>query len=148
MVNSNLQIVQMSENDLLSIKDVLIDNFDDFWSYDLLKEEYYSSTSKYFVAKLDSLIVGFIGIKIILDCAEIMNIVTAKKFRHSGIASSFIKYIISFCEENNIKNINLEVNTKNSIAINLYKKYNFKQVGLRKNYYNSTDDAILMTFMI
>ena len=39
---------------------------------------------------------------------------------------------------------NLEVNIQNSIAINFYKKYNFKEVGLRKKYYDNTYDAILM----
>lgn len=29
-------------------------------------------------------------------------------------------------------------------AINFYKKYNFKEVGLRKKYYDNTYDAILM----
>ena len=38
----------------------------------------------------------------------------------------------------------LEVNIQNSIAINFYKKYNFKEVGLRKKYYDNTYDAILM----
>jgi len=28
---------------------------------------------------------------------------------------------------------------------NLYKKYNFREVGLRKKYYDNKDDAILMS---
>ena len=41
------------------------------------------------------------------------------------------------------KPIMLEVNVKNLPAISLYKKMGFKQISLRKNYYN-TDDAIIM----
>ena len=44
--------------------------------------------------------------------------------------------------------MNLEVNENNTSAIALYKKYNFKQVGLRKKYYNNTDNAILMSLYL
>ena len=41
------------------------------------------------------------------------------------------------------KKITLEVNINNTIALNLYKKFNFKEVAIRKGYYNGID-AILM----
>ena len=44
-----------------------------------------------------------------------------------------------------LKCVTLEVNVHNEIAINLYKKYNFIEVGRRKKYYNNIDDAIIMT---
>ena len=74
-----------------------------------------------------------------------MNIVVKKSFRGKHLSTYMMNYIIDFCKSHNISNINLEVNIKNTIAISLYKKYNFKEVGLRKNYYNGTDDAVLMT---
>ena len=88
--------------------------------------------------------VGFAGLKIILDEADLMNIVTKKCCRHEGIASNIMDKLIEYCKQEKIKCINLEVNIQNSIAINFYKKYNFKEVGLRKKYYDNTYDAILM----
>ena len=41
--------------------------------------------------------------------------------------------------------ITLEVNEKNTEAINLYSKKEFKIVGNRKKYYDSKYDAIIMT---
>ena len=84
------------------------------------------------------------GLKIILDEADLMNIVTKKCCRHEGIASNIMDKLIEYCKQEKIKCINLEVNIQNSIAINFYKKYNFKEVGLRKKYYDNTYDAILM----
>lgn len=145
----NILINKMTNEDLEQIKDNLSKDFDDFWDYEILKEELNSQTSKYIVAKnSNNIIVGFAGIKIILDEAEIMNIVTKKEERHQGIGKLLLKEIIRISKENNICLINLEVNAKNTIAINLYKKYNFKEVGLRKKYYNGQDDAILMTLKI
>ena len=142
----NYKIELMSNNDLESIKEILQTEFDEFWNYEVLKQELASNNSKYIVAKtLDNIIVGFSGIKIILDTAELMNIVTKKIYRKNGIGKLMLEYLINYCKKIGIKTLNLEVNAQNTIAINLYKKYNFKEVGLRKKYYNNTYDAILMS---
>ena len=136
----------MTNEDLENIKDILQIEFDKFWTYEILQQELLSNNSKYIVAKsLDNIIVGFAGIKIILDTAELMNIVTKKSFRANGIGKLMLEYLINMCKNGKIKTLNLEVNSQNTIAINLYKKYNFKEVGLRKKYYNNTYDAILMS---
>ena len=143
--NSSVKISIMTLDDLEKIKNSLASDFDEFWDYSTLKEELSSPFSKYFVAKnANNSIVGFAGIKIVLDEADLMNIVTRKSMRNLGIASSMLEYLISYCKSVKIKSLNLEVNVQNSIAINLYKKYNFKEVGLRRKYYNNTYDAILM----
>ena len=51
-------------------------------------------------------------------------------------------YLIKFCKNNLISNINLEVNSSNNIAISLYKKWGFEQVGNRKNYYKDNDGLL------
>ncbi len=141
-----LKIEIMTNEDLETIKDILQTEFDEFWNYEILKQELSSNNSKYIVAKtLDNIIVGFAGIKIILDTAEIMNIVTKKSFRNMGTGKQMLEYLINMCKNSNIKTLNLEVNSTNTIAITLYKKYNFKEVGLRKKYYDNTYDAILMS---
>ncbi len=43
-------------------------------------------------------VVGFAGIKIISDEAELMNIVTKKNMRHMGIASSMLNYLFSLLQ--------------------------------------------------
>ena len=149
--NPNLISVSlMSLSDLEMIKDVLQTDFDDLWNYDILKEELSCTNSKYIVVKNKdtNTIIGFAGIKIILDEAELMHIVTRKSWRNKGIAGLMLNTLIEICKNNKIRLLNLEVNIANSIAINLYKKYNFKQVGLRKKYYNNTYDAVLMSLLI
>lgn len=142
---NTLDFLEMNYSDLESIKDILIDEFDDFWSYTTLKDEFSSSTSKYFVIKKNNIVLGFCGIKIITDFAEIMNIVIKKDSRGLGLSNFLLENTISKCKELNLKSINLDVNVENTIAINLYKKYNFVKVGIRKKYYNNVSDAILMT---
>lgn len=141
----NFDINYMNLSDLENIKDILVVEFDDFWNYSILKDEITSKNSIYFVAKTtDSEIVGFAGMKIILDEAEIMNIVTKKMFRNQGIGNSLLNRLIFEAENKNIKRINLEVNEENIIAIHLYEKFGFYRNGERKNYYNN-ENAILMS---
>ena len=79
-----------------------------------------------------------------IDYAEIMNIVVRKKYRRNGIGEKLLQELINLSMKKNLENIELEVNSNNKPAINLYKKFGFKEVGLRKKYYNNVDDAILM----
>ena len=134
---------KMDIQDLEEIKDVLLSDFDDFWSYEVLREELLSDSSLYIVAKKQNEIIGFAGIKIIIDEADIMNIVVKKSYRNNGIGSLLLENLILISNKKNLNFINLEVDCKNTIAINLYKKFGFEDISLRKNYYKNNDAMIM-----
>ena len=138
-----IEVYKMSLTDLESIKEILVSDFDDFWNYSILKDELSNANSYYLVAKLDNEILGFAGIKYVLNDADIMNIVVKKSKRKLGIGSLLLKNIIELCKNLNISTLFLEVNEKNTPAISLYKKFGFKNVGFRKNYYKE-NNAIVM----
>ena len=71
MEKNNCLISEMKIEDLENIKDILEVDFDEFWNYETLKEELESNFSKYFIAKQNDNIVGFAGLKIILDEADL-----------------------------------------------------------------------------
>ena len=141
----DLKVNEMSLDDLNSIKDILLSNFDDFWNYNILKEELKCASSYFLVAKnTNNEIVGFAGFKIIIDEADIMNIVVKKNFRKNGIGSVLLENLISLSKSLNLKSITLEVNENNVSAINLYNKFDFVKLGVRKNYYGNSN-AIIMS---
>lgn len=142
----NLEISEMTLLDLETIQDILISDFDDFWSVSTLKGELQNSNSKYIVAKLDNDIVGFGGIWKAVDDIHITDIVVKKAQRNNGIGSAILAKLIELSKgDENIKSLTLEVNSNNTSAQKLYEKFDFKKVGLRRKYYNNTDDAIIMT---
>lgn len=143
-----LEIKKMLISDLDNISETLTTCFDDFWNYNVLKSELKNNNSQYIVAKLGENIVGFAGIIDTLDQMEITNIVVRKDMRHKGIGNTLLNELIKMSIKNNKNTIFLEVNSNNLFAIKLYEKNGFKKVGLRKNYYNNTDDAILMNLKI
>ena len=140
----DIEIRQILLSDLETIKDYLISDFDDFWNYNILKEELISENSKYIVAILNKTeIVGVAGIKIIFDEADIMNIVTKKTYRNVGIGSSLLERLIIISKNLKLSSITLEVNEENIPAIHMYKKFGFKSLGIRKNYYKDKNGIIM-----
>lgn len=83
--------------------------------------------------------IGLISYSLIYDRIELEYIWVSFEHRKKGIASKLMDKMI----EEKVNNITLEVRTTNEGAINLYKKYNFKVVSTRKNYYGN-EDAYLM----
>ena len=140
-----LKICRMNIQHLEKISSTLEKEFDEFWNSNVLQEELANPNSKYIVAIIDDQIVGYAGIWSILDEAHITNIVVKKDKRNNKIGTKLLEELIKMSKEEKIKVLTLEVNVNNKIAINLYKKYNFKEVGKRKKYYKGIDDAIIMT---
>lgn len=139
-----IKILPMTNEDIDLLSTNLNSDFDDFWNINNLKNDFSNPNSTYLIAKVENEIVGFAGFLKICDEANIMNIVTKKNKRNLGIGSKLLENLILYAKNRNCKSITLEVNEHNNIAIHLYEKYNFKRIGLRKKYYNNTDDAILM----
>lgn len=140
-----MEIHEMTLEDLELIKDTLYSEYDNFWSYNILKNELLNDKTTYIVAKENNQIVGFAGIMTCLDEATLNNIVVKKTCRGRGIGGELLDSIIELCADLNMKTLTLEVDSSNIPAINLYKKFGFKNLGTRKKYYNHTSDAIIMT---
>ncbi len=143
----NIEIEKMNKSHLEEIKENLETEFDNFWNYNILKEELSSSNSKYIVAISKGEVIGFAGIKFALDQADIMNIVTRKDHRNKGVGTLLLNELISICKEFKANSIFLEVNEDNKPAIKLYEKVGFESVGIRKNYYQGKN-GIVMTYSV
>ena len=133
-MNDTILIEPFTINDLESISDILENDFDDFWNYNVLKNELKNESNVFLCCKIENEIIGFIGASIILDIAELNNIVIKKTYRGKGISSLLLDNLLKNLKRKGCKKINLEVAVSNVIAIKLYKKFGFSQVGQRKGY--------------
>ena len=91
----------------------------------------------------DNKTVGKLKYSIIYDRMELDDIFVEEAYRGKGIGIKLMSYLISEAIDKNVVNITLEVRVSNDIARNLYKKFGFREVALRKFYYGN-DDGILM----
>lgn len=140
-----LKVCKMNIEHLQKISGILESDFDEFWNSNVLEGELKNPNSKYIVAIMENQVVGYAGIWSVLNEAHITNIVVKKDRRNNKIGTELLKELIKMAKKEKIEFLTLEVNVNNKIAINLYKKYNFKEVGTRKKYYKGLDDAIIMT---
>lgn len=87
---------------------------------------------------------GFISLRFCCGEGEINNFAVMPQFMRLGIGSALLAYAVRQAGEENISKLVLEVNSNNSAAVNLYKKFSFKTVNIRKKFYNNKEDAFLM----
>lgn len=92
---------------------------------------------------VDDKIAAFIMYDLIYERCELTQIEVLEEYRHHKIASKLLTHMIDDCKKNNIVNITLEVRINNEAAINLYKKFDFKQVAIRKGYYQGIDGILM-----
>ncbi len=140
-----MEITDMTLDDLEQMKDTLYSDYDNFWSYNILKQELENDKTKYIIARENNEIVGFAGILIIFDEANLNNIVVKKSCRGRGIGGELLETLIDLCSDLNLKTFTLEVNVENVPAIKLYEKFGFKNLGIRKKYYDNISDAYIMS---
>jgi len=112
------------------------------WSF----ESFLSETEKpsgYVLVILENQIVkGFLTASCILDSADLTAIAVSPEYRKKGLAGKLLEALF---EKIGSAEIFLEVRESNQNAIALYQKYQFQQVGIRKNFYqNPQENAILM----
>lgn len=92
---------------------------------------------------IDEKVIGYLDYSLIYDRMEIDNFNVLEEYRNQGIGTKLMAYLISLSINYRVVNITLEVRVSNEIAINLYKKFGFREVALRKYYYGN-EDGILM----
>lgn len=143
-----IQISSMLEDDLPYISSVWSTEFDNFWPFSILENEFKNPNSLCFVAKCENEIVGIASLWKSVDDIHITNIVVKKSFRGNGVGNMLLNKLIDVSKDLNYSSITLEVNDKNTVAKKLYNKHNFKELGIRKKYYGGTDDAIIMSLFL
>lgn len=82
---------------------------------------------------------------------DLYSLFVSPKYRKRGIATTIIDCAVNHCKKKNLIKIILEVNEKNTKALNFYLSKSFTKTGRRKNYYQLGEnyfDAILMEMKI
>ena len=136
--------MEISDTDV--VYDIENQAFFEPWSKkNLIKDLESNSFLRHFVEEIDGRVVGFYISSHVLDEVEIFTIAVDSDYQRKDVASHLLKHLIFSSQMEEVKQIWLEVSTKNIAAINLYEKFGFKVMGLRKNYYQKTgEDAYNM----
>ncbi len=123
-------------NDLDIVNDLINDCNYIINEYELEKNSY--------VYLIDNKIVAFISYVIFFERAELNYIFVSYDYRRLHIASVLMEHMLNECKQKQVLTVDLEVNSTNVHAINLYKKYDFEIINIRKKYYEGNDGYLMI----
>lgn len=144
MIALDIQPMQVEDLDeVLAIEQV---SFSCPWSRELFRTEIEDHKFSHpFVARYEGKIVGYLCLWIVLEEAHIANIAVHPDFRRQGIGHQLLEKALAFAKEAGCEKVFLEVRVSNVPARQLYTRFGFAPVGIRKGYYpDNNEDALVL----
>lgn len=145
-LDHKLSIRKMIKEDIEQVYQIELLSFSAPWSKEsLLYELEQNLFAKYIVVESEGQIIGYCGLWVIMEDAQITNIAVHPDYRGLNIGEALLKFAVQLSKEMKAKRITLEVRVSNHVAQSLYKKVGFVTGGIRKRYYtDNQEDALIM----
>ncbi len=144
-----MTVRMMEIDDLPQVMEIEEESFSVPWS----KEGFFTFLTRedtmFLAVEEKGEILGYCGTLIVLDEADVLNVVVKRERRREGIGYFMMQSVMILLKEQGVRILHLEVRKGNSEALRLYERVGFVRDGLRKDYYSDpTEDAILMSMSI
>jgi [ribosomal protein S18]-alanine N-acetyltransferase len=103
-----------------------------------------AETRRYVVAEVAGQIVGYAGLMCIRPVADVQTIAVVPEQEGKGIGSALLAELIRESLLRRAEDVLLEVRADNPRAQQLYRRYGFEQIHVRRRYYRDGVDALIM----
>ncbi len=134
------------ESDAAGIAALEKEIFSDAWSENAVRETLLKCDTAVLGAWEGTKLIGYAILYCVLDEGEIARIAVAPSRRRQGVAGRLIDQVLKICGGRRIVRLMLEVRASNKAARSFYRKYGFREDGIRRGYYAAPkEDAILMS---
>jgi [ribosomal protein S18]-alanine N-acetyltransferase len=142
----HVQLVPMRRRHLRSVLRIEAQVYPRPWSLALFMSELgLRATRSYIVARVDGAVAGYAGLMITMDDAHVTTIAVDPAWHRHRIASRMLLFLAREARRRGLRNLTLEVRVSNHGAQALYHQFGFRPAGIRKNYYQETnEDALVM----
>ena len=138
------EIVRLSQEHIYQIAQIEKLCFSEPWSESAL-ETLLGDNYVCFVALVDGMVAGYVGMYCILDEGNIINVAVHPLYRRQGLARTLLRELCAISETLGLSELYLEVRESNDSARALYTSEGWETFGKRKNYYSHPlEDAVLM----
>ncbi len=146
MTETPWRIRAVARRDLPEILSIETAQFPEPWSRAMLLDEITNSENRRYTAAIeDGVLVGYLGVMFVIDEMHVNTLGTRPHHEGRGIASSLLDEVWPVALERGCTKATLEVAVSNVRAQELYRRYGFAPVGIRKNYYNRIgEDALVL----
>lgn len=143
---AEFSIREMRSDDITAVMHVDEVCFSSPWSREIYEQEMEKNEfAYYFVMEESGKVVGYAGLWIVEDDAQITNIALLPEYRGYKIGEKLFGFSMQFAMKQGASRLSLEVRESNIIAQKLYRKFGLVPGGVRKRYYpDNNEDAIVM----
>lgn len=94
-------------------------------------------------------VIGYAVLWCILDQGELANLALSPLRRGAGLGRHLLQHVVDVAAGRGVRKLFLEVRASNTRAIDLYARFGFAEVGLRRAYYDDPrEDALVMLLEI
>ncbi len=146
-MSSNIVYRKMVSEDVPAVYAIELATFPTPWTLDSFYYEMHENQYAHYVLAVDenNTIIGFCGMWMVIDAAQITNVAVLETARGQGIGEGLMQEAMRIAREHGMDVMSLEVRETNTVAQNLYRKLAFQDGGIRKGYYTDNgEDALVM----
>lgn len=146
MMENKIKITRMRLKDLDEVMKIERETFSSQWSRKIFYGELvHNPYAHYYILKYDGKIVGFAGLWLIKEGAQVTNIAISREYRGKKLGKKLFAFIFQKAFKTGCESLSLEVRKSNKIAQKMYKQFGLVPAGIRKEYYtDNKEDAIVM----
>lgn len=137
---------KMTLADIDAVMKIDAESFATTWPRDIFERELTENHfSTYLVMEMNEQVIGYVGMWMIIDEAQITNIAVLPSYRGKQLGSYLFEQAIRVALSSRMAKLSLEVRVSNIRAQHLYRKFGLVPGGIRKNYYtDNQEDAVVM----
>ncbi|MEX3747574.1 MULTISPECIES: ribosomal protein S18-alanine N-acetyltransferase [Lysinibacillus] len=146
-MSSNVMYRKMVSDDVPAVYEIELATFSAPWTLDSFYYEVHENQYAHYVLAVDAdgSIIGFCGMWMVIDAAQITNVAVVEAARGRGIGEELMRESMRIARQHEMEVMSLEVRVTNTVAQNLYRKLDFQDGGIRKGYYTDNgEDALVM----
>lgn len=139
------QIRRMSAEDVAEVAALEAENFSRPWSLGAFEQLLSDENYVVLVLQEREMLAGYGVLLCAGEEADITNVCTAAPVRGQGVATALLTALMKEGSVRAVKEYFLEVRQGNQAARALYGKMGFREIGIRKDYYEEPrENAVLM----
>lgn len=102
------------------------------------------------VCREDGALVGYGVLMMTVDAVDLLNITVLPEHQRRGLGSALLGYLMDIARGHGAVRMLLEVRPSNTSGLALYRRFQFREIGRRREYYPAStqssgrEDAIVM----
>src|SRR5690606_40620734 len=128
---AELTIRKMELNDINQVMFVEIASFTSPWTEEIFKQELIENHhAHYYIMTLDEKVIGYVGMWIVFDDAQITNIAILPGYRGQKLGEKLFRFAMQKAVSLGVTRLSLEVRVTNVVAQKMYRKFGLVPGGI------------------